>query len=69
MLGTLYGLYKCIWVGNDFVFHQNVIFWQFCERNFTVAGVFRIDIWFSLLIPKIKLDPPTQGKNALVFIF
>ena len=64
MWGTLHRLYKCIWVGNDFVsFFDNFV------KNLTVAGVFRKDIWFSLHIPKIKLDPPPQGKNALVFIF
>ena len=27
------------------------------------------NIWFSVSIPKIKFDPPPQGKNAFVFIF
>ena len=49
--------------------YTKVSFSQFCEKNLTVAGVFRKDIWFSLPIPKIKLDPPPQGRNALVFIF
>ena len=31
-----------------------------------MAGVLRINIWFSLPVPKIKFDPPTQGKSALV---
>ena len=35
----------------------------------TVAGVFMISIWFSIPVPKIKFDPPPQGKNALVLIF
>ena len=39
------------------------------KKNFTVAGVLRIDIWFSIPVPKIKFDPPQQGKNALVLIF
>ena len=34
-----------------------------------MAEVLRKNIWFSLPIPKIKFDPPAQGKNALVFIF
>ena len=38
-------------------------------KNFTVAVVFRINIWFSIPVPKIKFDPPPQGKNALVPIF
>ena len=33
------------------------------------AGVLRINIWFSVPVPKIKFDPPLQGKSALVFIF
>ena len=41
----------------------------FSEENLTVAGVLRRNIWFSLPIPKLKFDPPAQGKNALVFIF
>ena len=42
---------------------------NFVKKILTAAGVSRKDIWFSLLIPKIKLDPPPQGKNALVLIF
>ena len=34
-----------------------------------MAGVLRINIWLSILVPKIKFDPPPQGKSALVFIF
>ena len=41
----------------------------FSKKNLTAAGVHRKNIWFSLPIPKIKFDPPPQGKNALVFIF
>ena len=33
------------------------------------AQVLRKNIWFSVPIPKIKFDPPPQGKIALVFIF
>ena len=32
------------------------------------AGVLRINIWFSIPVPKIKFDPPPQGKSALVFM-
>ena len=39
------------------------------KKNFTVAGVLRINIWFSIPAPKIKFDPPSQGENALVLIF
>ena len=38
-------------------------------KNFTAAGVLRINIWFSIPVPKIKFDPPPQGKNTLVLIF
>ena len=34
-----------------------------------VAGVLRINIWFSVPVPKIKFDPPLQGKSALELIF
>ena len=50
-------------------FHQNAIFLQFCKTNFTAARILRKSIWFSIPIPKIKFDPPPEGKNALVFIF
>ena len=39
------------------------------QKNFTVTGVLRINIWFSIPAPKIKFDPPPQGENALVLIF
>ena len=68
--GTPHGLYKCICVGNDFLFTPKCLFWQFYEKkNLTAAGVLGKYIWFSLFIPKIKFDPPPQGKNDLVFIF
>ena len=52
------------------VFYTKMSFFDnFVKKNLTVAGGFKKDIWFSLLIPKIKLDPLPQGKNALVFIF
>ena len=52
-----------------FFYTKMSFFDNFVKKNLTAAGVFRKDIWFSLLFPKIKLDPPPQGKNALVFIF
>ena len=33
------------------------------------AGVLRINMWFFVHVPKIKFEPPPQGKNALVLIF
>ena len=39
------------------------------KKNLTAARVLRINIWLSIPVPKIKFDPPPQGKNALVFIF
>ena len=39
------------------------------KKNFTVAGVLNINIWFSIPVPKIKFDPQPQGKSALVLIF
>ena len=41
----------------------------FFDNLVKVTGVLRKNIWFSLPIPKIKFDPSTQGKNALMFIF
>ena len=39
------------------------------KKNWTVAGVLRKNIWFSLPVPKIKFDPTPQGKYALMFTF
>ena len=64
-----YGLYKSIWVGNDFFLHQSVIFLRIQRKNLIAAGVLRLIIWFSVLVPKIKFDPPPLGKSTLVFIF
>ena len=65
MWGTLYGLYKCVWVGNEFAFTPKCHFFlQFCGKNLTVAGVLTKNIWFSLPILKIKFDPPPQGKKC-----
>ena len=58
-----------MWVGNDFFYTKMSFFDNFVKENLTAAGVLRKSIWFSLPIPKIKFDPPPQGKNALVFIF
>ena len=43
--------------------HQSVIFWEFDEKNLIAAGVFRINIWFSVPVHEIKFDPPPQGKS------
>ena len=69
MWGTIYEVYKCIWVGNVFFFflHQSVIF-ENLMKKLIAAGVLRINIWFSIPVPKIKFDPPPQWKIALVFI-
>ena len=47
---------------------QSVIF-DNLVKNLTVARVFRNNIWFSVPIPKIKFEPPPQGKNALLLHF
>ena len=43
MWGTLYGLYKCIWVGNYFFLHQNVIFvyqmGRLCGGAHEISGI------------------------------
>ena len=43
---------------------KSVTFWQFCEKNLTVAGILRKNIWFAIPDPKIKFDPPPQGKSS-----
>ena len=50
-------------------FYTKVSFSDNLVKNLIVAGVLRKNIWFSVPVPKIKFDPPPQGKNALVFIF
>ena len=53
-----------------FIFYAKVLFFEnLVKKNLIVAGVLRKNIWFSVPVPKIKFDPPPQGKNALVFIF
>ena len=69
MWGTIYGIYKCIWVGNVFFFYTKVSFFENLMKKLIAAGVLTINMWFSVPIPKIKFDPPPQGKNALVLIF
>ena len=46
-----------------------VSFFNNLLKNLIVAQVLRKKFWCSVPIPKIKFDPPPQGKNALVFIF
>ena len=47
------------------LFHTKMSFFDnFVKKNLTAAGVIRKYIWFSLPIPKIKLDPPPQGKKC-----
>ena len=33
------------------------------KSKLIVAGVLRINIWFYIPVPKIKFDPPPQGKK------
>ena len=56
-------------VGQCLQNYAKVIFGQSCKKNLTAAGVLRINIWLFIPVPKIKFDPPLQGKNALVIIF
>ena len=49
MLDTTDGLYKCIWVHNEFFLHQNVIFWQFYEKTWQWMEFSEKKIWFSLV--------------------
>ena len=51
-----------------FFLHQSVIF-ENLMKKLIVAGVLRINMWFSVHVPKIKFEPSPQGKNALVLIF
>ena len=41
-----------------------VSFFDNLVKNLTVARDFRNNIWFSIPIPKIKFEPPPQGKNV-----
>ena len=52
-----------------FFFYTKVSFFENLMKKLIVAGVLRINMWFSVPIPKIKFEPPPQGKNALVLIF
>ena len=62
MWGTIYGQYKTIWVGNDFLFALKCHFFRIWWKNLIAAGVLRINIWFSLPVPKIKFDLPHKEK-------
>ena len=48
--------------------HQSDNFENLMKKLIT-AGVLRKNIWFCVPVPKIKFDPPPQGKSALVLIF
>ena len=50
-------------------FYTKVSFFENLVKKLDEAGVLRKNTWFSVHVPKIKFDPPPQGKNALVFIF
>ena len=50
-------------------FYTKMSVFENLVKNLIVARVLRINIWFSLSVPKIKFDPLPQGKSALMFIF
>ena len=50
-------------------FHTKVTIFENLMKNLIAAGVLRINIWFSIPVPKIKFDPPPQQKNAKKYIF
>ena len=49
-------------------FYTTVTIFENLMKKLIVAGVLRKNV-FSLLVPKIKFDPPPQCKSTLVFIF
>ena len=49
-------------MGNDFSFYAKVSFFDNFVKKLTLAGVLRKNIWFSIPVPKIKFDPPPEGK-------
>ena len=59
--------YKYKWV--KVFFYTKVSFFENLMKKLIAAGVLRINMWLSVPIPKIKFEPPPQGKNALVLIF
>ena len=69
MWGTIYELYKCIWVGNVFFFLRQSVIFENLMKKLIAAGVLRMNMWFSVPIPKIKFEPLPQEQNALVLIF
>ena len=58
-----------MWVGNEFSFYAKVSIFENFVKKIDIGWPLRKNIWFLLPVPKIKFDPPSQGKNALVFIF
>ena len=52
-----------------FFYYTKMSFFENLMKKLIVAGVLRINMWFSVPVPKIKFEPPPQGKNALVLIF
>ena len=63
----MYGSYKSIWVGNDFFYTKGSFFDNLVKK--LDSGWSSLKNWFSVPVPKIKFDPPPQGKNALVLTF
>ena len=48
--------------------YAKVMFGQSCKKNFTAAGVLRINIWLFIPVPKMMFDHPLHVKHALVII-
>ena len=52
-----------------FFFYTKVTIFENLMKNLIAAGVLRINIWFSIPVPKIKFDPIPQQKNAKKYHF
>ena len=50
-------------------FYTKVTIFENLMKKLIAAGVIKINLWFFVPVPKIKFDPPLQGKSALVLIF
>ena len=50
-------------------FYTKVTIFENLMKKLIAAGVIKNNIWFCVPVPKIKFEPPLQGKNALVLIF
>ena len=45
-------------------FNTKMSFFENLMKSLIVAGVLRINIWFSLPVPKTKFDPSQQRKKC-----